>query len=535
MNQKVIGAKVQESVVRLVTRVISSTIEPSAVEIDDPFAPLEDYGRKIIKPIYPPEALVRLVPISNMLPQLIRSMGTNICGQGHHFECIVPDDKRKGLQKQIDEEKERLDMTWEYFHPFESFTMIHRKIREDRETAGGGFLEAARDNSNMFAGGSHVPVPGMRLTMLDERPVKVEVKRVTKDYKIDTAYVWVKFRRYVQLVGGRSNKKIFFKQFGDPRGIDRKTGLVVPAKSKADATEIIHFVNYSPLTPYGLPRWIGNLPSIIGSAKAEILNLDLMMGNMIPALLMMVAGGVIPDIDKQQLEDSFNELKEKGAANKILIVSAVPAMNADNIGEAKGQVRMHLEQLVAAQHKDALFQDYDAKNRKKLRSAFNLSAMFSGESEDVRYANAIASIAVAESQVFGPERKDEDFLINRLLLSDMGVVYHKFVSDKPDITDVAELANIIQVIGQHGGMTPNRAIKVWNLIMKDEVPKITEPWGDQPVQFKVEEIRSGLGGGLPVQEIVERASRSMVQVMTKALTHIYEHARRKPKMLEDAA
>ena len=72
-------------------------------------------------------------------------------------------------------------------------------------------------------------------------------------------------------------------------------------------------------------------------------------------------------------------------------------------------------------NKDSLFDNYDKTNREKIRSSFRLPPLFVRLTSDYTYATARESREVAEEQVFGSERVDHDFVINRLLFPAMRV------------------------------------------------------------------------------------------------------------------
>jgi len=93
----------------------------------------------------------------------------------------------------------------------------------------------------------------------------------------------IKPRMLVQLVG---RKKVFFKFFRDSRVINKKTGIVIANSSrdfqkldgetkKANpenswANEVLHHkINTPRRTPYGMPRYTGNIIAIQGSRGAE--------------------------------------------------------------------------------------------------------------------------------------------------------------------------------------------------------------------------------------------------------------------------
>ena len=83
----------------------------------------------------------------------------------------------------------------------------------------------------------------MRLTQLDTEYTPVTYMIRDNDSNELQKYPSRKrFRRYVQI---RDGKRVYFKEFGDPRLINARTGKV-DDNAEVPATEIIHFKLYCP-------------------------------------------------------------------------------------------------------------------------------------------------------------------------------------------------------------------------------------------------------------------------------------------------
>ena len=77
-------------------------------------------------------------------------------------------------------------------------------------------------------------------------------------------------RRYCQLVNGVS--LMYFKEFGSKRDLHKKTAVWAPAGQRLPAnmraSEIMHFVVLPDAhTPYGIPRWVNQIPTRAGVAQ----------------------------------------------------------------------------------------------------------------------------------------------------------------------------------------------------------------------------------------------------------------------------
>lgn len=64
--------------------------------------------------------------------------------------------------------------------------------------------------------------------------------------------------------------KVFFREFGDPRQMEATTDEYTEQPPANPATEIVH--DKIGTGHYGIPRWIGHVPSLAGTRKAEELN-----------------------------------------------------------------------------------------------------------------------------------------------------------------------------------------------------------------------------------------------------------------------
>jgi hypothetical protein len=145
--------------------------------------------------------------------------------------------------------------------------------------------------------------------------------------------------------------------------------------------------------------------------------------------------------------------------------------------------KVEVKALQGERQSDALFQEYDKENQKKVRSAFRLNPLFVGLSEDMTYATAQASMEMSEQQVFAPERTKIDEVINLRLLSDVTgkpPQYWWAKSNAPRITNPSDIVAALPNLAAVGAMTPNTAINIANELFGMDVKPIEEPWGDIP-------------------------------------------------------
>lgn len=454
---------------------------------DDPFSSLTEAGR-IIEPPFDMLTLAMLGEHSSELGQCVEAMEMNIDATGHRFVPRVkldeleanPKPETDPLLQAVRAEKIRLENFFTYA-TIESFVAWRRKLRCDLEYTGNAYFEVLRSSDREIQGFTHLPSYQMRLGTLDDEPLLATRKIL--ELQLDGSVVtkerkeWRRFRRFVQSrsiqrrgftsLGG--HKMRWFKEFGDPRQLNKNTGdfgADVPPEQQAN--EVIHLRLHSPRTPYGIPRYIGNLLSIFGDRAAEEINYVTFRNNNIPSMILMVSNGQLTEGTISRIQ-TFVESQIQGSDNysKFLIVEGEPFGEE---GEDGGQVKIEAKPLTNDQHKDALFQNYSSNNHDKIRRAFRLPPIFVGRAEDYTRATAESSRRLADEQIFQPDRNEFDALINRVLFPEMNVVCHRFQSSTPNTTDSQLLVKIITDAEKTGGITPRIARQILEDILGIDLP-----------------------------------------------------------------
>lgn len=486
-----------------------------------------------IEPPYSPAMLAMLFEHSNALRQNVDAYVTNIDGFGLHLEPVIDLDKPDADQRiaqviyqerlrardvgaatsqpltptpdEIDARKRQLveDMRAERAQVEAflesccdgiSFVTMRRRIRQDLEVTGNAYIEVLRDGLGTICEFVYIPSYTVRLMPLHREPVEVRVHRRVSPITIESRAKRKRFRRFVQSVDGQT---VYFKEFGDPRVVSARSGKTYQSvfAMRADegdvavATEILHFKIHSPRSPYGVPRWIGNLLSVMGSRQAEEVNYLYFDNKSVPPLALLVSGGHITDDTVKRIE-SFIETELKGRQNfhKILVLEA--ESQAGSL-DATSRMRITLQPLTNAQQRDALFQEYDANNQDKVGMSFRLPRMLRGDVRDFNRSTAEASLNFAERQVFGPERAEFDFTMNQLVLLDMGVRFWRFRSNGPEVKDPETLAGIIAKLSDAGVLTPEEGRQLAEDVFHRELARIDAPWVRQPIALTLQGIAGG--------------------------------------------
>lgn len=443
------------------------------------------YGDGIIEPPYNLAWLARLPEHSNMLGQCIEAMETNVDGFGFTLE---PAFDFGSDNKEAEAERKTIEHFFEFCNFDMPYSQLRRRVRRDLEVLGNGYWEVIRDGKGDIVWLEHIEGHTMRLTALDREYTSVEyVIRDDASNELQKYPSRKRFRRYVQI---RDGKKVYFKEFGDPRLIDAHTGQV-DDNAENPATEIIHFKLYCPYSPYGVPRWIGNWLAVEGSRQAEEVNYEYFENNTVPPLALLVGGTSLSDDVVSRIEDFINdEIKGRKSFNKILLIEATP--EEDGPVAKAGIPTVRFQPLSDAQQKDSLFDNYDKTNREKIRSSFRLPPIFVGLTSDYTRATARESSEVAEEQVFGPERADHDFVINRLLFPAMGIKYWTYKSLPPKVNDFEIMSGVLDTFSRCG-LTVRESRDEISRLLNHSLSEVDEKsdWLDLPLQVYQAKLQHG--------------------------------------------
>lgn len=488
----------------------------SNAEDEDEFRELVHGRDLLVAPPYNLRTLALLKDNSTELAQAIRAMVVNTVGFGWTLrELPMAEETRQRFQNAIAEERQRITAMLKVVHPQLSFTMLRKMAQEDRHSTGNGYLELISNRRGDLAGVNHAHGHSIRMTRRDHKPTKVTVQRPRPDlgFQLEEVTFNYRFRRFVQI---RDRKLVWFKEAGDPRQLNVKTGEF--AKPGQDlplgkrATELIHFKIYNPSTSYGVPVWIGNLFSLFGSRAAEEINFNTLSRNNVPSMFVIVENGTLTEKSIERLQE-FVESQIQTAANysKFILLEGESLEEGSPNPEA---FRIRVEPLTNIQQQDELWQKYDQNNRDKIRQAFRLPPIFVGRADDYTRATADTSRDIADEQIFAPERNDDDHLINRFVLSRWGVRFHSFRSNHPNITDDIELIRMMAFAERSGGMTPRRADRIVRDIFGDDIGPL--PQGidlDRPFSLQFAEAQGGGGqGGAQQQQTVKGMISGLVDL-----------------------
>lgn len=439
---------VSEDKVRALRKNLSEGGEVNSTLLDSEDQFFQDYlriqaGPSLIAPPIAPERLERLVSENNALEPCIAAMVTNISCTGYELQ------PSKGSESDLtDEQKEKRQQLMDFLrevYPRKSFTTTRKQLRRDLHATGNSYTVLERTPFGELAFIRRAPSKSMRLIKLDDPvPVKIKMNRMGKEVEFTAPRAE---RRYVQKIG---TKLVYYKEYGAERDLHKITGKWhQPGELdyKDRAHEIIHDKDIEDdRTPYGMPRWITQLPSVLGSRMAEEHNLAFFQSGGVPPIIVFISGGIA----SEQVMTTLNNYLSGGAKDKQRGVAVEVPTSGDLNAEKAAAVQV---ERFGSQEADSTFETYDQKNEERVRRAFRLPGIFLGMADSYNFATAHASYVVAEAQVFAPERDEEDERLNMTIMREIDPEREwELVSNPLSVQDVNLQLRALQMLSTQRGV-----------------------------------------------------------------------------------
>lgn len=423
-----------------------------------------------ITPLYDMRGLRAMVSQSTILPQCTRAYRNNIPGYGIGIRYKDDVDETPEMAAEYQRAEEIIDLL--------NMDMDTKEVFEDvieaREMYGIAYLEVIRNMAGEVSQIEFVKdTPSVTKTIPIEPYQETDFwynGRIEKRPK--------KFMKYRQQSGG---KTVYFKEFGDKRIMDKRTGLYVDELDmEYQANEILEFAIGT--EPYGEVRWMGQSLSVDGMRKAEYLNNNYFRNGRHTPLMIMIQGGTLTDESFEKLQHYMDDIKGEEGQHSFIILETESTDNSLDF-EGTSQPTIGVKDLASILQQDELFQAYLDNGRKKVQSAFLLPDLYVGYTTDFNRATAQTAMEVTEKQVFQPERKSLAWVINNKLLSEFGFKYVEAYFLEPDISNPDDLVKILQVCNSAGGLTPNKAKQVVYEALGEVSEDYDGEWGEIPLTY----------------------------------------------------
>lgn len=401
----------------------------------------------LVPPLYDPTSLAMMTLNCDVLTQCIQALQVNVNGMGWHLEYQPPDDQPDRQEDDGDKvERRKLEALFNYPNARETWVELKNSVLGDILLIGRGYLEVVRRLNEDIAELHYVQSRTIRISNPDAQATEhtqwirestgwTEIRRQTR------------FRRFCQWVG---TKRAWFKEFGDPRSLNKETGKFAPEGTRwafeLEATELIIFGSESPNSVYGEPPWLSELIGIMGSSEAKKINFLYFNEKTIPPYIITVSGGTLGPNSVEQLEEFLrNEFKGSDNFHKVLLLEATP-VGAGAVGDEKtSPVKIEVQPMTQFMQEDALFLNYIRANAKAIRGSFRLPPLLIGEAEEYSHASVLEAKIVAEQQVFAPFRNELDEKINRTIIADFGAQRHHMRSHGTVLSDDTQVVSALGV------------------------------------------------------------------------------------------
>jgi capsid portal protein len=460
---------------------------------EDPFGALA--AGEFVPPKYKPDIWAQAPAQNTRLARCIRSFARNTVGLGWHIEPLHPvtPDTPEEEKREIAWQTEALRTIFNFPNEKMPLTETAYLMKWDEEATGNGYWEVVRNNAGKITRIYHAPAVTMR-----KRVMKGEGDGLTAIYG------------FIQI---RGNQKRYFKEFGDKRVMNAKTGKWHDGESSLPpedrATEIVPFLIYDPTSSYyGAPRYVPSSTAIAGNRQSALRNVTFFENDAVPRMALLVSGGRLTQESTQQIED-FMRGKGKGGGDqvhRVMIIQVEPS----KIGfQQQNKTMVELKPLTVGVTEDASFQTYRAANDEEVREVFGLAPVFFS-TENVNKASAAVSREITNEQEFEPDRLAKEYIINQTIVSDILCALmgnNPMTEDEPDamveyrkkirvqfrfarltLTDPLDQARMDQIYASLGAMTPN---ELRERIGKPPFPKDFF-FADKPLPIAMAELSASL-------------------------------------------
>lgn len=427
------------------------------------------------------KGLRNLVKHSTILPQCIRAYKNNIAGFG--IGVRYKDDTEE--TPEMAAEFTRAEEIIELLNIEQDTKEVFEDVVEARETYGIAYLEVIRNVADEVVQIDFIKeTPSIRKT----KPLEPYIPTVYYHHgqQIERKK---RYCKYKQEIGGET---VYFREFGDPRIMDRRDGKYLKDGETLDlayqANEILEFAIGT--EPYGEVRWIGQVLGVDGSRKAEGLNNNYFDNGRHTPLMIMIEGGTLTDDSFEKLQQYMNDIKGEAGQHAFIILETESTDGRTDFDQSE-KPKVEIKDLANILQKDELFQDYLDNNRRKVQSSFQLPDLYVGYTTDFNRATAQTAQEVTEEQVFQPERKSLAWAINNRLLNGYQFKYVECYFLEPDISNPDDLYKLLTVCNNAGGLTPNKAKQIIYEAYGETAEDYPEEWGDVPLSYSKTQ-----GGGM---------------------------------------
>ena len=527
-----------------VMKAFMGQVEPSASAVDkwhEARGAFEEAGA--LSPLYDKDLLIRRADQSGALQECIQVYVRVIEGYGHMFEPVLDpdvDDAREQVrmslwmerrrddkkakpptEEEVDEKVEELknEIRFQQLEARRFFNncardedgrpismiALRQLLRRDYETTGEAFVEILRDDDGNIRRLHFIPSVGIRKFPKEKRKIEITGWERVDDFQIEEVDEWRSFRRLIQ-VDPYNHRKVYFKEFGDPRVYSQETGRMYPDEDALHreeddpdqepphiarpANELYCWKQHHPMSSYGVPRWIANSPLIVGMRKAEEVNTDFFDAKGIPPAVVLVSGGRLASDASEKIKNHLRSIKGSNNFHKVLVLEAMP-FNSGLPGQTPHRTQLEWKTMMDKLPQDATHLEYMNYGDTRIGANFSTPPILRGRSEEYTRATARAALMFFVEMVARPEQHLFDSSLNSELMMEMGLSLIKFKSRGPDTSDAELFSKLLDVLLKHGVIVPAEARSEAERLLGRNLQPNTEEWAKSPLAMTLAGIKGG--------------------------------------------
>ena len=450
------------------------TSRRGAEEDEDGFAAVygSSAGSLLVQPVFPFEWCWKQYRECDTL---------NLCVEAEVDNCVnVADvswegEKGKENEDGAPERKRTLSDLFKRVNEKDSLFDLQEKVQRDRSVTRQGFIQVIRD-SNLelvpetgryrVAGKPdrfyYMPSTHIRTTYLQAEEVPIDIL-LPRNGKLVPVTIKKKFRKFAQR-DPRTNDLTWFKEFGDPRVMDARTGEYGPTDN--EATEIWWFRDTCAGEVYGVPRWTSVAWDIAGRNCAKWINFDHLDQGAIPPGFFTVTGGKMTEKSKKMLDTVLTELRDPKFFNRFFFLEVNPDINLDLNGGQSKLPQINYHKLRDPQHEDFMNEKFLGSTKDDIRQLFRMPPVLTGVAGSDTFASAYVSLEVAESQVFQPTKNRTDSQwTTELIQNEFGIYDWKLKTRQGKIGDKETFYKAVGALSRAGALTINDVRELSNQLL----------------------------------------------------------------------
>lgn len=467
-----------------------------------------------LKPPVPLESLERVIRECPELSRAIAAITVGVASRGFHLPAKNTEHDATN-EAEVKAELEDLQAWVQHMCPNRSFSQVMKITVSNRKRFAFAAWEILRNQAQQVIAIN--PIEDCKTVKWYEQdthftPVE---RQIQVGDRVETETFQRKFRRFAQKITsgpfGVSKKTTYFKEFGDPRRLNSKTGeywtsVLPPGPDFPDATELLIFPVVDSGGEFPVPEWLPILPDALASRAIRVINLDTLNNGATPPFLVIIEG-TVDDAQMNKIIDQFKDIQGQTSRRRAIFVQV--DSTTVGAGTAKDAVTptVKIEPMAQLMTTEGMFLKYLSWLERSISSALRLPLVLVGNIDlTLTRANAEAALIFAEDQVFGPERQDIEDVLNDQLLPEVvlyrnrlanikGVKHHRLKLGSYNADKSQDYIKLL--LAEKGAMSINERRQVIDTILPDQkLPAVKDEKADTPLGL----LASKIPGMIPMPE-----------------------------------